>query len=471
MNAAQGEHGHEEPRGTKGADTISRRGFLNAGAVLGVGGVTVGLPGAGTGLRPATAPLSGGGHATSTPTALARAADAAWLEELAELAAAVGAGEPVCFIDLDRLDANLAVLQDAASDNGWWVRPSLKSLQSPGSIAYVLDALPEPRGMVFHLRHVHPILELAPEGTDLLTGYVPTIGELAAYLAAPPQSVQHRVRITVDSIPLLDETIAAVRDSPRSEPLELCLELDAGSGRGGFTDVDEVVVAGRRIVEARDAVELTALLCYDGHATLSPATALRRTIAADARRRLARLHDALVDTAGAALERLEVNGPGSSNYLQWSSDEHLTEISPGSALLYAGYLRAGFDDAALQLACVLSAPVLRVVGPHPRVPLTALELPGANRQQLMLKGGGWPAGGGRQPDLLWPPGLEDNELYGGRGNNTGTITAPAGALDLGDHILLWPHQVGDAIDYFGAVTAVRGGQVIERWSTFPRWGS
>ncbi len=448
---------------------LSRRALLTGAAALGVGLAATG----GGRLRSSTSPTPAvlGDEPLALRAAPEHTGRTTPLPDLAALAAEVGAGEPVCFVDLGGLEANLALLASFAADHGWSLRPSLKSLQSPEFTGAVLAQLPEPRGMVFHLRHVDPIVAAAPEHVDLLTGYVPTLGELAAHLARPGPERPHRLRLTVDSLPLLERTIELARDGARALPVELCFELDAGSGRGGFTDVDDVVAAARLLVDAPDAVRLTALLCYDGHATLSPATPLRRTIAADARRRLARLHDALREAAGGAVEELEINGPGSSNYTQWVGDELLTEISPGSALLYARYLRAGFDDDALELACVLAAPVLRVVGRLPRVPLTAIELPGADRDQLMLKGGGWPSGGGRQPTMIWPEGLEDNELYGGRGNNTGTVTAPAGSLGLGDYLLLWPHQVGDAIDHFGAVTAVRDGRVEASWPTFARWGA
>ena len=392
------------------------------------------------------------------------------LSDLAALARVEGGGEPVCLIDLDALDANLDRLLADAMRQDLALRPALKSLPSPGLAAHVLGRLPEPRGMVFHLRHVEPLVAACPPGLDLLTGYVPTPGELARHLQRRGPATPHRVRITIDELELLDLAIELARESPRVGPIELAVELDAGAGRGGFAGVDEVAAVGRRLQEARDAVRVTAVLCYDAHATLTPRTSVRRVVAADARRRLRRLHDALRTAAGDAIDELEVNGPGSANHRQWEGDDLLTEFSPGSALLYARYLQAGFDDEGLSVACLLAAPVLRRVGPLPRVPLTRRPVPGRRREQLMLKGGGWPTAGGTQPTMVWPAGLEENELYGGRGNNTGTIAAPPGRLHPGDVILLWPHQVGDAIEYFGAVTVVRAGEVVDRWPTLPRWG-
>lgn len=375
---------------------VTRRGFLAGLAAVGSGVTASAYPGS----RSARADVTG----TSLSADLSGAGQTLpGLERYADLAVEIGGGEPVCFVDLDAVDANLEHLVRFAVDNGWHVRPSLKSCQSPKFCAYLLERLAEPRGMIFHLRHVAPIVSEAPAGVDLLTGYVPTVGELATYLSQPPPAGEYRLRVTVDSLELLEHTITLARDSTHPGPLELCFELDAGTGRGGFTDADDMVAAAALLRDHRELVQLTALLCYDGHATLSSANALRRTFASDAQRRLAHLHDTLRDAAGEAIVELEINGPGSSNYVHWVGDELLTEISPGSALLYAGYLRAGFDDDELQLGCILAAPVLRVVGPFPRIPLTAIPLPGANREQLMLKGGGWPTASGRQPSRCLTP--------------------------------------------------------------------
>ena len=81
--------------------------------------------------------------------------------------------------------------------NGWHVRPALKVFQSPQLCAYILHLLPEPRGLVFHLRTVDQIMTAAPAGTDLLMGYPPTRGELRAYLGSAPPRGQRRHRLTL----------------------------------------------------------------------------------------------------------------------------------------------------------------------------------------------------------------------------------------------------------------------------------
>ena len=112
--------------------------------------------------------------------------------KLAELASAVGGGEALTFLDLAAFDANLAIAANVARAEGWAIRPALKSFQSPQFIAYALERLPEPRGLVFHLRAVDDILAAAPAGTDLMLGYPPSLHELERFLATPPPRKAHR---------------------------------------------------------------------------------------------------------------------------------------------------------------------------------------------------------------------------------------------------------------------------------------
>lgn len=447
---------------------VGRRWFLaGAAAVAGAGLSRLGVrdaaadPGRATAARrvhPALAQAR-----TGRPTPLA---------ERAALARDVGGGEPVCLVDLDAIDANVDALTRFSQVHGWALRPALTALSSPELAGYVLGLLDQPRGLVAHLRDVAPTLTAAPAGTDLLVAHTPTTDELARYVAAGPPAAGTRVRVALDDVALLDACTAIVRDAGWDEPLEVCVEFDSGMGRGGFRDPDDVAAFARRLRDAPDAVRCTAVLCYDGHATLTSADAVRRTIARDARARLRELEAVLLDAAGDAIDPadLAVSGPGSSNYRNWAEGDEITEISPGSALTYARYLSAGFDDEELTLSVTPAVPVARRLGRSPRVPLTDFAIPGSNREQLLLTGGGWPDATGTLPDMVWPEGLADDSLHGGRRATASSVTAPEGVLEPGDYVLLWPEHSGAAISRFSTITALRGGDVAATWATSARWG-
>ena len=164
------------------------------------------------------------------------------LAALATLARARGGGYPVLLLDLAALDRNAAVILSFARAQRWSVRPALKSFRSPALTGYVLARLPKPRGLVFNLDEVDAIVAAAPRGVDLMCGYPPTVGELAAFLSGRPPRGQrrHTLRLLVDSLPLMRELARLARSTPRRLPLDVALEFDVGMGRGGMSDAREL---------------------------------------------------------------------------------------------------------------------------------------------------------------------------------------------------------------------------------------
>ena len=391
--------------------------------------------------RPSPVPIGSGG----SPTPLAR---------LAELAREHGGGDPVCFVDLAALDANAKVVNDFAAAQGWAVRPALKAFQSPQLCAYVLQRQPRPLGMVFNLRYVDAIAHRAPPNTDLLCGWQPTLHELRVYFARrPPRKAKpHRVQLLADGVEILEHI---ARLAPRR--VDVAFDLDSGMGRGGFESADELNAGVDVLERHRDKLNLTGLLCYDGHATLNDNAVYRRAVATTAQERLDG-YLATLRARGIDPGTLDRNGPASSNYKTWAGSKLITEVSPGSAFLFPGYLE-GFDSDGLHPAVTQAAPVSRITGDHPSVPGLGLTAPGASEEEILVKLGPWPSA------PVHPPGVRTDEASGG-GN---ALVVPKDAVELGDYVLYRPQQSGDGIDFFDKVLAVREGRVVRTWPTLARW--
>jgi D-serine deaminase-like pyridoxal phosphate-dependent protein len=416
------------------------------------------------------------------------------LEEIAALARGIGDGEPLTTVDLAALDDNIDRVVAEVTERNWHVRPALKSFRSPEFAAYVLARLPDPRGMIFHLRPVAELLDVLPENPDLMLGYVPTVGELEAYFARdgsdePP----HRLRLTLDAPELVRACADVAREGNREVPVEVALEFDSGMQRGGIKNETELGEAIDILRENRDVLELTATLCYDGHATVDGNEQFRRTVADDAQRRYREFLAQLREDAGdlVDVDALVRNGPGSSNYQHWDPEGPATEVSPGTAFVYHGYLQGrGFDNEGLQRTLVHGAPVMRIPADGPRTPLFGVEPPWGEAgavedgvpdeddpgrphpegyEEVLTKGGAWPSNEGDQAEMVYPEGMEDDPSSGGRGNNTSAVLAPKGSLELGEYVLLRPQIAGDGIDYFGALHAIRDGELQGLWPTRTRW--
>jgi hypothetical protein len=113
------------------------------------------------------------------------------------------------------------------------------------------------------------------------------------------------------------------------------------------------------------------------------------------------------------------------------------------------------------------APVLKDIGPYPAVPATKTPLPGSANEEYFVIGSSWPDQGGNQPAFVHPPGTNDDQLEGGRA----AIYAPKGSLGPEDYVLCWPNQSGDGVDYFGSLTAIRNGRVLDVWPNLARWAT
>ena len=392
-------------------------------------------------------------------------------EALAALAREHGNGEPVMFVDLAAVDRNARVIDEFAHAHHWHVRPALKVFQSPKLCAYILHLLPEPRGLVFHLRTVDQIMTAAPAGTDLLMGYPPTRGELRAYLgSAPPRGQRpHRLTLLASSLEILEDMARLARTTPRRVPLDVGLEFDSGEGRGGFHHPPQISQAIKLLRRERRWLRLRAVVCYDGHASANGAESWRQFVAKQSsgflKGYLDQLHAEGSDLYDPA--KLIRNGPGSSNYRNWAGKPEINEISPGSAFVYAGYLRDGFDTQGLARALTQAAPVLKDVGPYPSTLFTKVPIPPIIGEEYFLKGSTWPDQGGIQPGFVYPRAVKDDDREGGRC----MVYAPPGELSTSDYVLCWPNQGGDGIDYFGGLQAVRSGRIVDVWPTFTRWGT
>lgn len=403
------------------------------------------------------------------------------MPDVAAIAKDVGGGEPLTLLDLDALDNNIEIVLEKTQKLGWAIRPALKVFHDPHVSAYVLERLPEPRGMFFHLRGLEELLQLAdedefPNGADLMSGYVPTFGELERYFSQdgsgePP----HTVRWMVDDPDLLEHCAELATSTDRETPVEVAFEFDAGIQRGGITGTERLDEMISLLRDYEDVLELTGLMCYDGIATLESDMAFRQSVADEAQRRFRHFVDYLREEASDIYDHENTirNGPGSSNYQQWDEDGVVTEFSPGTAFTYGGYLTgSGFDNEGLVHTLYHAAPVMRIPATGQRLPFHDVKLPDAintEMDEIAIKGGAWPSNDGHVADLLWPEGLSEQPLSSGRGNNASELLAPPGELELGDYVLLRPHNAGDGIGYFGSVHAIRDGNLVAVWPTDRRW--
>jgi D-serine deaminase-like pyridoxal phosphate-dependent protein len=433
---------------------IDRRRFI-AGSVAAGGAIA----GAGALGFPATAraggePLGAGGHPMSP-------------RDLAASAGRIGNGDPLALLDLAALDRNIATIAAFAAGRGWAARPALKAFRCPRLSSYVLGRLPQPRGMVFDLGEADELARIGPPGLDLMMGWVPAPAELERFLMGRPSTKKpHRIRLLVDGVESARDLTRLAATTRRPLPLDVALDLDSGMGRGGIDSKDEMAAVLQVLRAAGSRVQLGAIVCYDGHASLVPPAAARRIVVEQARSYLRRglgwLHELGADLIGD--RALIVNGPGSTSFRQWPEGSEINEISPGNAFVFPSTLDQ-FDTDGLSNAVVLCAPVTRITSDSPSLPLTQTTLPGSTQQEVLVKSAAWSAIDSIAT-AIWPEGITSDTLSGG----LNAFVVPKGSRKRGEHVLFRPVEAWFAIDEFDALHAVREGRHVRTWPTVRRWG-
>jgi hypothetical protein len=242
----------------------------------------------------------------------------------------------------------------------------------------------------------------------------------------------------------------------------VAIEFDVGMGRGGINDRDELRAVLDVLRASRERLRLTAVLGYDGHATLRGDASYRQLVATQAQQAY-RDHLAALKELGSDLydeAALIRNGPGSSNYRNWTGGP-ANEVGCGSAFLFAGYLNGGYDVEGLAPALTLGGAVRRITSDHPSAPVLGIAQPEASEMEIVVQAVAAPG------ELVHPPGGREDQASGGGD----ALVVPKGSVALGDYVLYRPTQTEGAILSYHELLAVREGRVLRRWPVFRRQGT
>ncbi|TIC81611.1 alanine racemase [Nocardioides sp. GY 10127] len=356
------------------------------------------------------------------------------------------------------LDAPLGVLSvDALRWNahdllrradGLPIRVASKSLRVRGALEAVL-ALPGYAGVLAYT--LEEALWLAASGTsdDVVVGY-PTASRRALRRLAGDERLAAAVTIMVDDVAQLDLVDAAVPPSARAD-VRVCLELDAayrhpllghvGTRRSPLREPHEVQRLARAVVE-RPGFTLVGLMAYEGQiAGLGNAgrgrgdvvRAIQRASAAE----LAERRGATVAAVRAVAPLEFVNGGGTGSIESTHADASVTEVAAGSGL-FGPHLFDTYDHFSPAPAAAFALPVVR-------------RPSGPDADLVTLLGGGWiasgPPGADRQPQVVWPQGLEYLAREGAGEVQTPLRGEAARGLAVGDRVWLRHTKAGELAEH------------------------
>jgi D-serine deaminase-like pyridoxal phosphate-dependent protein len=261
---------------------------------------------------------------------------------------------PALILDLDRFDANLARMMDAARDAGVRVRPHAKSHKSlqiahrqidAGAVGVCCQKVGEAE--VFLAGGIKDVLI-----TNEIVGErkMRRLAQLASMFAPA------RMGVCIDDASILRQ-LAVICDEEGAH-VDVYIEIDVGQNRAGVQDGAAAVELAREVI-IYPSLTLMGLQAYAGGAQHRRGVPERKAAAMLAAQRAREVRNTL-RAEGLPCEIVTGGGTGTFMYEAWS--DVYTEIQPGSfALMDYDYARnepdpdvPTFEHALFVLATVMS---------------------------------------------------------------------------------------------------------------------
>lgn len=453
--------------------SVHRRGFLKSIAA----GSAAYLLGCET-LRPIE-PADGGAHAPCAPPSPQPPPpldypSAAYFERISEDLDVAGIGSPVVFLDLDRVDANIAAITRAIASPLSY-RIVEKSLPSLDLLAYVSRRSGSEKFLALHLPFVAELLSAFPRA-DVLIGKAHPTSAVRAFLQGLPtgtdlSNVAARVTFVADHSTRLGELLELAR--ALGVTLRIAVEIDVGLRRSGLSDPAELAPLLRTFLTST-GVELAGLLGYDGHVAHTPSGSVDGVWTAwNAATEVYRsyvdvLHDPELRVLSERPDFIYHSG-GSATFPMYTTGTPVNDVAAGGGVLRPG----GYPNhviSELSPAIFIAAPVLRHYD-APALPFFSAAQSAAifhGRRGLTIYGGAWPSVFTHPPDVRPAPIVTDPTDHVMVPNQS-LVTAPVDAqIREGDWVFFHPRQ-SDALFQFEHIRLVRGGRLQqETMRPYPR---
>jgi D-serine deaminase-like pyridoxal phosphate-dependent protein len=373
---------------------------------------------------------------------------------------------PFALVDLDAFWANAGEMRRRAAPKP--IRLASKSVRCRALQERVLARAGYRGTLAFTLPEA---LWLAQQGfEDIVVAYPTTdraaLRALARLTAERPTA---RVSVMVDAVEQLDLIDAAV--GPRTVPLRLCIELDAGfplpGGRGRVgakrspVHTPEQAAALAREIVSRAGFALVGMMAYEsqiaGLGDAPPGRLLRgvaiRGLQAASARELAQRRAAAVAAVRAIAQLEFVNGGGTGSLEGTSAEASITELAAGSGL-YGPTLFDAYRAFQPRPAALFALPVVRRPGPG----------------VVTVLGGGYPASGpaegSRLPTPHLPAGLRLDSQEGAGEVQTPLIGDAAATLRVGDRVYFRHAKAGELCERFNQLYLIEGERVVEEVPTY-----
>lgn len=374
-----------------------------------------------------------------------------------------GHGRPVMILDLDRVDRNLARIDEAVGSQKSY-RVVVKSLPSLPLLKHAMKATGASRLMAFHQPFLNAVAQTIPDADVLLGKPLPVTAAREFYrnLRRGRFDPDAQLQWLIDSPERLRQYQQLAHEL--GVRLRVNLEIDVGDHRCNIRDTGQLDLLLREIAADPQHLTFSGFMGYDAHiAKLAPWWRDREF------RDVLGRYRGFVDFAregypGLFHEDLTFNGAGSQTLRLYEGDRTLNDLAAGSGVVKP----CDFDMDLLEEyapALFIATPVLKR-RPSLDIPIAGwlgplMTLWNPNRQQsFFIYGGYWKA------RFESPSGLSSNPLYGHSSNSEMVNASKRVELAVDDYVFLRPTQSEGVMLQFGDLLCVRGGTIVDEWSVF-----
>ncbi len=366
---------------------------------------------------------------------------------------------PCALVDLDRLEANAAMMRQRALELGVALRPHVKTHKVPAI------------GRIQHGGQTGPITvstlaearAFARDGFDDILWALPLpAGREAEALALSTEL--RRLGLLVDSLEAVERLGAAAEATGIRARLHI--KVDCGYGRAGVQPDSELALALAQRIHTHPQLDLAGLLTHGGHAYGAPSAEAIATVAEQERGAVVSLADR-IEAAGLPRPRTSVGS--TPTVMQAAHYRGVDEIRPGNYAFFDAFQAA---IGSCRLEQVAFSVLCTVVGRYPErdtlvIDAGALALsvdPGPRHVDPGCGFGRMASadGGALHPRLILRSLSQEH----------GTIRVDGGLgpedFPLGDRLRVLPNHSCLAAACHRRYHLLRGDRVIERLE--PAWG-
>lgn len=374
---------------------------------------------------------------------------------------------PVLLIDKQRLDHNIAKLNQALKDSINY-RIVAKSLPCIELLKYISKQTNSKRFMSFHAPFVKHLIRHIPDADILIGKPMPILAVSDFYnWIASQKNISFKPCEQLQWLVDNNQRLKQYQEFAQEKDLQLRinLEIDVGLHRGGYAQQEEFKQA-LNIIKNSPNLQLSGLMGYEPHIVKIP----KLIGGPDKAFKMAqytykqRINDVDSIFGGGYAQSLCLNTGGSMTYPLYSQPTVCNEVSTASALV----MPTDFDVYTLsehEKALFIAAPVLKEVD-KPELPMAA-EVSSILRKLRLIKpkavfiyGGRWLA----KP--FYPKGAKLSNVLVPSTNQEMYELPETSTLKMGDYLYFRPTQSEAVMLQFGDIALYNQGKIENWWSVF-----